>query len=227
MEKSRGATAIVAGATGLVGRELVKMLLNHPAYNRVVVLVRREIGLSHPKLEERHIMFDRMEKEVEGELFKDADVFCSLGTTIKQAGSQEAFRRVDHDYPLSLGQIARQNGAARFIIVSAMGSSDRSRMFYNRVKGETERDLALLGLSRLVVLKPSLMFGDRTENRPGERAAIVIFRLFGALMIGPLARYKAIESRKVAQAMILAARREGPSLEVLESEEISALAATV
>ncbi|MFC5406627.1 NAD(P)H-binding protein [Cohnella soli] len=227
MKKSRGATAIVAGATGLVGRELVKMLLNHPAYNRVVVLVRREIGLSHPKLEERHIVFDRMEKEVEGELFKDADVFCSLGTTIKQAGSQEAFRRVDHDYPLSLGQIARQNGAARFIIVSAMGSSERSRMFYNRVKGETERDLALLGLSRLVVLKPSLMFGDRTENRPGERVAIVIFRMFGALMIGPLARYKAIESRKVAQAMILAARREGPSLEVLDSEEICALAATV
>jgi uncharacterized protein YbjT (DUF2867 family) len=226
MEKSRGATAIVAGATGLVGRELVKMLLNHPAYNRVVVLVRREIGLSHPKLEERHIVFDRLEKEVEGELFKDADVFCSLGTTIKQAGSQEAFRRVDYDYPLALGRVARQNGAAGFIIVSAMGSSDRSRMFYNRVKGETERDLALLGLSRLVVLKPSLMFGDRTENRPGERAAIVIFRLFGALMIGPLARYKAIESRKVAQAMILAARREGPRLEVLESEEISALTAS-
>ncbi|WP_127529320.1 NAD(P)H-binding protein [Paenibacillus kobensis] len=227
MIKHQGATAIVAGATGLVGRELVNMLLNHPAYNRVVVLVRREIGLSHPRLEERHIVFDRMEKDVEGELFKGADVFCSLGTTIKQAGSQEAFRRVDHDYPLSLGRVARQNGAASFIIVSAMGSSDRSRMFYNRVKGETERDLALLRLSRLVVLKPSLMFGDRTDKRPGERAAIVIFRLFGALMIGPFARYKAIKSRKVAQAMILAARREGPSLEVLESEEISALAASV
>ncbi|MFC7678872.1 NAD(P)H-binding protein [Paenibacillus sp. GCM10028914] len=227
MIKSQGVTAIVAGATGLVGRELVKMLLNHPAYNRVVVLVRREIGLSHPKLEERHISFDRLEQEVEGEMFKDADVFCSLGTTIKQAGSQEAFRRVDHDYPLALGRVARQNGAASFIIVTAMGSSDRSKLFYNRVKGETERDLALLGLSRLVVLKPSLMFGDRAENRPGERAAIVIFRLIGALMIGPLARYRAIESRIVSQVMVLAARREGPSLEVLESEQISALAARV
>lgn len=227
MIKSQGVTAVVAGATGLVGRELVKMLLNHPAYNRVVVLVRREIGLSHPKLEERHISFDRLEQEVEGEMFKDADVFCSLGTTIKQAGSQEAFRRVDHDYPLALGRVARQNGAASFIIVTAMGSSDRSKIFYNRVKGETERDLALLGLSRLVVLKPFLMFGDRAENRPGERAAIVIFRLIGALMIGPLARYRAIESRIVSQVMVLAARREGPSLEVLESEQISALAARV
>jgi len=145
--------------------------------------------------------------------------------TIKQAGSKEAFRRVDYAYPLALGRASRRYGAARFVIVTAMSASERSMMFYSRVKGETERDLAALGLSRLVVLRPSLLLGERTESRPGERLAIALSRPLGAIMIGPLAKYRAIDSRDVASAMISAARNEGPAHEGLESDEIFALAA--
>lgn len=225
-QQAQGATAVVAGATGLVGRNLVQLLLDHHAYSRVVVIVWRGLGISHPKLEERHISFDRLEEELDGDLLQGADVFCALGTTIKQAGSQEAFRRVDYTYPLELGRAARRFGASRFIIVTAMGSSAASKLFYNRVKGEIERDLAALGLSRLVILRPSLLLGNRTESRPGERAAILLSRPLGALMIGPLARYKAIESSDVALAMVKAARMDGPSLQVLESNAIAALAAS-
>lgn len=225
MVQLQGLTAVVAGATGLVGRELVRLLLKDPSYSRVIALVRRELGLSHPKLEERNVSFDRLEEEMDEELLRDANVFCALGTTIKQAGSKEAFRRVDYAYPLALGRASRRYGAARFVIVTAMSASERSMMFYSRVKGETERDLAALGLSCLVVLRPSLLLGKRTENRTGERLAIALSRPLGAIMIGPLAKYRAIDSRDVACAMIAAARIEGPSFKVLESDEISALAA--
>ncbi|MHA7962579.1 oxidoreductase [Paenibacillus sp. CAU 1782] len=219
-------TAVVAGATGLVGKDLVHLLLNHHAYSRVIVLVRRGLGIAHPKLEERHISFDRLAEELDGDLLYGADVFCALGTTIKQAGSKEAFRRVDYTYPLELGRAAQRFGASRFIIVTAMGASAASKIFYNRVKGEAERDLTALGLPRLVILRPSLLLGNRTESRPGERAAILLSRPLGALMIGPLARYKAIESSDVALAMVKAARMAGPSLQILESNAIADLAAS-
>ncbi len=225
MSQPHGMKAVVAGATGMVGRELVRQLLEDPAYSRVTALVRRELGLAHPKLEERIVSFDRLEEEeANAERWQGAEVFCALGTTIRQAGSQAAFRQVDYAYPMALGRIARRYGAAGYVIVTAMGASERSMFFYSRVKGETERDLAALGLPRLVVLRPSLLLGDRPEKRFGERAAIVLFRLLGGLLIGPLAKYRAIEGRDVARAMIKAARRKEPAHEILESDEIAKLA---
>ncbi|MFS0726013.1 oxidoreductase [Paenibacillus sp. 1P07SE] len=219
-------TAVVAGATGLVGRELVQLLLEDPAYNRVIALVRRELGLTHPKLDERQISFDRLEEEIDGAWLRDADVYCTLGTTIKKAGSQEVFRRVDYTYPVELGHIAKRSGAARYLIVTAMGANARSKVFYSRVKGEVERDLTALGLPRLVILQPSLLLGERGERRPAEWLASVLARPLSALMVGPLAKYKAIEGRDVARAMIATARKDGPSLEVLESDGIARLAAS-
>ncbi|WP_270168760.1 NAD(P)H-binding protein [Paenibacillus sp. SYP-B4298] len=221
---STGATAVVAGATGLIGQELVQQLLEHPAYSQVVALVRRELGMSHPKLLQQMLSFDQLEDEVEGRWLQGADVYCALGTTIKKAGSQEAFRRVDYTYPLALGRAARRHDAACLVIVTAMGASARSNIFYSRVKGEVERDLSALKLKRLVVMRPSLLLGERAEKRPGEHAASAAYRLLGGLMIGPLAKYKAIEGREVARAMIAAARRAGSPFEVLESQEIAALA---
>ncbi|AET60965.1 oxidoreductase [Paenibacillus terrae HPL-003] len=221
MAKKQGATAVVAGATGLVGQQLVKLLLKHPAYRRVVVLVRRDMGMSHPKLIQKQLSFDRLQEELDGTLLKNADVFCALGTTIRQAGSQGAFRQVDYAYPLALGQAAKQHGAAKFLIVTAMGSSERSTLFYNRVKGEVERDLRHLGLPRVVLLRPSFMLGDREERRLGEKAGIIAFQLLRPFMIGSLSRFKAVHSRDVAQVMIQAARQKAPAWEAINSDEIA------
>ncbi|MEC0236110.1 SDR family oxidoreductase [Paenibacillus kribbensis] len=218
--RKEAVTAIVAGATGMMGKQLVKLLLEHPAYDRVIVLVRRDMGISHPKLVQKQVSFDQLEEQLDGALVKDADVFCTLGTTMGQAGSKEAFRRVDHDYPVALGRAALRHGAASYIVVTAMWSSVQSLMFYTRVKGETERDLLALGLPRLVFLRPSLLIGDREDESFGDRATNYIFRVLDPLMIGPFSRIKAIKTEDVAKAMIITARESGPAVEVLESEEI-------
>ncbi|MGW8958156.1 NAD(P)H-binding protein [Paenibacillus sp. NPDC055715] len=218
--RKKEVTAIVAGATGMMGKQLVKLLLEHPAYDRVIVLVRRDMGISHPKLVQKQVSFDQLEEELDGALLKDADVFCTLGTTMGQAGSKEAFRRVDHDYPVALGRAALRHGAASYIVVTAMWSSVRSLMFYTRVKGEAERDLLALGLPHLVFLRPSLLIGDREDESFGDRATSYIFRVLDPLMIGPFSRIKAIKTEDVAKAMIITARESGPAVEVLESEEI-------
>lgn len=214
-------TAVVAGATGMMGRQLVRLLLEDSAYQRVVVLVRRSIGISHPKLVEKQVSFDRLESELETSLLKEADVFCTLGTTMKQAGSKEAFRRVDHQYPLALAKAALQHGAASYVIVTAMWASEQSRMFYTRVKGQLERDLLALGLQRLVILRPSLLLGDREDESFGDRATALVFRLINPLLMGPLARMKAIQCKDVAQAMVMMAHESGPAVQVMESEVIS------
>lgn len=119
-------TAVVAGATGLVGRELVRQLLEHPSYSQVIALVRRELTFSHPKLKEIIVSFDRLEDELDEEQLRNSHVFCALGTTIKNSGSKEAFRKVDYAYPLALGRAANRFSAARFVIVTAMGSNEKS-----------------------------------------------------------------------------------------------------
>ncbi|WP_159885136.1 NAD(P)H-binding protein [Paenibacillus puerhi] len=220
-------TAVIAGGTGLVGRELLHLLLEHPDYKQVTALVRSPLGLSHPKLDERRISFDRLEEETDG-LLLGADVFCTLGTTIKKAGSQEAFRLVDYEYPLALGRAAKRDDAAGFLIVSSMGADSRSRFFYSRVKGDVEQALIDLALPRLVILRPSLLLGDRQEKRPGERAAAALYKPLGALMVGPLARFRAIHARTVAQAMLRSAQAVSASasaVEVYESDRIASLAA--
>ncbi|SDF16371.1 Uncharacterized conserved protein YbjT, contains NAD(P)-binding and DUF2867 domains [Fontibacillus panacisegetis] len=214
-------TAVVAGATGMMGRQLVRLLLEDPAYQRIIVLVRRGIGISHPKLVEKQVSFDRLESELDTSVLKDADVFCTLGTTMQQAGSKEAFRKVDHEYPLALAKAAMQHGAASYVIVTAMWASEQSWMFYTRVKGQLEQDLLSLGLPRLVILRPSLLLGDREAESFGDRATASVFRLIDPLLIGPLARMKAIQCKDVAQAMVKMARESGPAVEVLESEVIS------
>ncbi|MFE6076658.1 NAD-dependent epimerase/dehydratase family protein [Paenibacillus sp. NPDC057886] len=213
--------AVVVGATGMMGRELVRLLLEYPAYQRVIVFVRRSMGISHPKLVEHQVSFERLESEVDPSLIEDADVFCTLGTTMQQAGSKEAFRKVDLEYPLALAKLALQHQAASFIIVTAMWASEQSWMFYTRVKGELERKLLSLGLPRLVILRPSLLIGDREDESFGDRATNMIFRIIDPFLVGPLARMKAIECKTVAQAMIIKAQETTSSaLEVLESEVI-------
>ncbi|MFD1736355.1 NAD(P)H-binding protein [Bacillus salitolerans] len=217
-------TAVVAGATGLIGKELVNMLLNETAYSEITLIVRRSTGIKHPKLSEKIINFDQLEK-VDINL-SGADVFCTLGTTIKKAGSQEAFRLVDNMYPLSLGRMAKKFGARSFLVVTSMGANPLSRMFYIRVKGETEQALRGLDLPALYIFRPSLLLGEREEFRLGERITSLLFNVLSPLFIGPLRKYSPIMSLAVAKAMVLSAKRDQPGIYIYEAEQIKKIADT-
>ena len=211
-------TALVAGASGLVGGLLLDTLLEEPLYREVCSLGRRPVSKQHLKLTQRTVDFARLEAEA---LPASDDAFCCLGTTIKKAGSQEAFRAVDHDAVLAFAKAARKSGARRFLVVTALGADSRSRVFYNRVKGEAEEALKGVGFETLVILRPSLLLGDRAESRPGERAAIVVSRALGPLL-RPFGG-RPIEARTVARAMLSLARDATAGTRVALSGELQEL----
>lgn len=209
-------TALIVGATGLIGSQLVGLLLNSSRYKEVRVLVRKPLNNPHPKLVEVLYNFARPDAtQVIGD-----DVFCCLGTTMKQAGSKEAFYTVDHEYPLQIARFALRNGAAQYLIVTAMGASLDSTIFYNRVKGEVERDLRTVGFNTLHIFRPSLLLGDRGERRLGEKIGETVMRFFDPIMVGVLKKYRAIDSGKVAQAMLASASQEKTGVFVHESDEL-------
>jgi uncharacterized protein YbjT (DUF2867 family) len=179
---------------------LLRQLLETPEYDRVVALVRRPLPLAHPKLEQVTVDFLALEK-VTADLRCD-DAFCCLGTTIKQAGSQDNFRAVDRTAVLAFAWAAQRHGARRFFTVSSMGASARSRIFYNRVKGETEEALEVLGFSTLAIFRPSLLLGSRPQARAGERFGAAVMWLAEPLLVGRLRKYRAIEAGTVARAML-------------------------
>jgi uncharacterized protein YbjT (DUF2867 family) len=222
-------TALVAGATGLVGGHLVRRLLDAEAWNRVVTLGRRPLdpgsgpgqALDHPKLEQRTVDFDRL---ADADLPHADDAFCGLGTTIKKAGSEEAFRTVDYDYVLAFARAARQHGAGQFAVVSAMGANAGSRIFYNRVKGEMEQAVAAVGFDAVQIVRPALLLGDRDEHRLGERAWQLLMQPATPLLLGPLRKYRPIEADAVAAAMVAAAQVRTPGVHVYESDELQRIA---
>jgi uncharacterized protein YbjT (DUF2867 family) len=221
MERRAMRSALLVGASGLVGARLLTRLLAHPEYERVTVWVRRAVSLEIHKFVQVVVDFERLQDYAAH--FNAQDIYVALGTTIKQAGSQQQFRRVDHDYPLELARMALRRGAQRFLMVSALGADARSRVFYSHVKGETETDIRSLGLPKVWFFRPSLLTGDRTEPRSGERAAIAVGKVVAPLMVGRLRRYRPIAADAVAAAMIYAATRD-VATGVVESEEITRLA---
>jgi uncharacterized protein YbjT (DUF2867 family) len=208
-------TALLVGATGLIGSFLLQRLLASEAYARVTVWVRRDLGQAHPKLSSTTVDFDRLqERRVEAE-----DVFCCLGTTIKQAGSQAAFRRVDYDYPVALATAAAGGGAKRLLVVSALGSNPDSGVFYSRVKGEMEIAVRAAGVPATIFFRPSLLSGPRKEVRRGERIGEAVGKVLGPL----LGKYRPIAAEMVAAAMLKSALENRPS-GVIESGEIRKIA---
>jgi uncharacterized protein YbjT (DUF2867 family) len=208
-------TALLAGATGLIGSFLLQRLLASDAYASVAVWARRKLGQTHPKLKDAIVDFDRLhERRVEAE-----DVFCCLGTTIKQAGSQPAFRRVDYDYPVALALAAAGGGAKRLLVVSALGANPDSSVFYNSVKGEMEIAVRAAGVPATIFFRPSLLSGPRKEVRRGERIGEAVGKVLGPL----LGKYRPIAADMVAAAMLKAALEDRPS-GVIESGEIRKIA---
>ena len=216
-------SALLLGATGLVGGHCLSLLLDDPAYERVAVLGRRPVDRAHPKLEQFGVDFDRL--DAHASVFEVDDVFCCLGTTIRKAGSQAAFRRVDHDYPLAAARLACERAADRFLLVTAMGADPNSRIFYNRVKGEVERDVSVLPFRAVTILRPSLILGERADRRPAEAAAQVVMGALGFAFAGPLRKYRAVGGDAVARAMVRLAKDDFHGVRVVESDEITRLGA--
>ena len=218
MVDKKGKRALVLGATGLVGRYCLNELLNNDLFSEVIVLTRRALPLEHAKLTVETINFDQY--AISNDLLEVDCVFCCLGTTIRKAGSRSAFRKVDYQYPLDFARATNTVGKPRFIIISALGANPRSRIFYNRVKGEVERALAELKLKSLVILRPSLLTGDRDENRFGEKSATVLMQLLKPLLRGPLKKYRSIAAETVAQAMVHFAEADLRGIHIFESDKI-------
>jgi uncharacterized protein YbjT (DUF2867 family) len=204
---------VVAGSTGLVGRATIDVLLATPTVKAVTALVRREWHDApvHPKLAVAIIDFGQ--PEASASLLCGDAVVCALGTTMKQAGSEAAFRQVDHDYPVALGQAARAAGTPHYLLVSAVGADPASRVFYNRVKGETEADIRKLGFPSITIARPSLLLGARTEFRLGE----VLGRVAG-LLFPP--RWRPVHATQVAASLVEALLRRTPGVEVLENRRL-------
>lgn len=214
-------TAIIAGASGLIGNHLLKLLLSDGNYDNIISISRRNVGISHQKLTEVILDLDSLTAQ-SAALTGDA-VFCCLGTTIKKAGNETEFRKVDHDYVLNLAQNARSHGVKKFILVSAMGANSNSKIFYSRVKGEIENAVRELAFPSTIILRPSLLLGERKEFRLGEKIASILSPLFSPFLFGKLSKYRPIEAATVAKAMQKVAEQHSPGLQILTSERIRAL----
>jgi uncharacterized protein YbjT (DUF2867 family) len=215
-------TALLAGATGLVGRACLRRLLDHPDYAKVVAVVRRPLDLKHPRLETVVSALDGLDALAVRTV---THAFCALGTTIAKAGSEAAFRQVDHDAVLAFARLARRHGATQFVLVSSIGADPASSNFYLRVKGETERDLAAIGFAGTHLLRPGLLLGDREESRPAEALARTFAPWLNPLLVGGLRRYRSVEADAVAAAMIGAALEGASGARVVEFDDIERLAA--
>lgn len=217
-----GKSALIAGASGLVGSHCLARLLDHPQYAQVIAWVRTPLPMTHPKLIQQVVEFDRLQQWADR--FSADDVFCCLGTTRQQAGTEEAFTQVDLIYPRELARLAAQRQARCFLLISALGADPHSYFFYNRVKGEAEQTVRAAGIERTYIFRPSLLLGERREIRFFERLAQLIGGTVAPWLPYPLARYRPIPADSVAAAMVYAANSDLPP-GVIESDRIEQLAA--
>ena len=214
-------TALVLGATGLVGGHCLQLLLQDSQYSTVHAVVRKPLTDSHPKLQQHAIDFAGL-----GALVTQLDpsvVFCCLGTTISKAGSNEAFRRVDYEYPLAAAQAAAQAGCSQFLLVTAIGASTESSVFYNRVKGEVERDISALPLPSVHIARPSMLLGERSERRIGESIGKALMLATSPLMLGGARKYRPIAGLTVAKALTSLARTAEKGRHIYESDALERL----
>ncbi len=212
-------TAIIAGSSGLVGKSLLNLLLEEPNYSQVISIVRQASGISHPRLQELVINFNEMAEALKP-IKNGDDVYCCLGTTMKKAGNKVEFRKVDYTYSIALAEWALKIKARNFLCISAMGANPSSKIFYNRIKGEIEREIGKIKIPSVVFFRPSLLIGKREDHRRGEVLATVLANLFSFLFKGILKNYKAIPAEKVAAAMLKEAQNGKLGVRIIMSGEM-------
>ena len=210
---------MIVGATGLVGRAVLRQALADASIARVVAPTRRPLGLQHGKLVNPVVDFDALPERAEW--WRVDAVVCTLGTTIRKAGAQAAFLKVDHGYPLAVARLARAAGASTFAFTSSTGANAKSRTFCLRTKGETERDLAGVGFDSLTVLRPSLIGGERDERRWGESLGLKILTAMEPLLPR---RYRIVPAERIAAMLLASVMAAMPGVRIVESEAIRMVA---
>ncbi len=210
--------AVLIGATGLIGQNLLMKLLADDNYSEILVISRKRLNVTDPKLREIIINFDELANystEITGDV-----VFCCLGTTIKRTPDLAVYRKIDYQYPLDVARIAFANGAKQYHLVSAMGADVKSRLFYSRTKGEVERDLQQIPFEAIHIYRPALLDGDRKEERVAENIMIGLFRFINPILIGPLKKYRSIKIEKVAEAMLSNSNTHKNGVHIYASDQI-------
>lgn len=215
-------TVLLTGATGLVGRHCLEVLLHDPFFTEIKVISRRPLYQKHPKLTEVITEFDNLET-LSAE-FKEDITICCLGSTIKDAGSREQFMKIDHDYPVQIATLAQRQGSRHFIVISAVGASKNSLFFYSRVKGLMEEDVKTLPYQTISIFQPSLIDGERKEVRVMEQLSLKVGRPLARLLPGPLKKYQPLPAADIARAICHAAKSSPPGIHYHSGEEIKSFA---
>lgn len=211
-------TVLLAGATGLVGRQCLDILLPDPAFLEIKVLTRRPLYLQDPKLREFIIDFDQMEKTAPD--LKADIVICCLGSTIKDAGSREQFMKIDRTYPVMLAKLAHRNGTRHFMVVSAVGSNKNSLFFYSRVKGLMEEDVKAIPFEIISIFQPSLIDGERKEVRVMEELSLRVGRPMARFMQGSLKKYRPIPAADIARSICHIAKASWPGIHYYQTPDM-------
>ncbi len=211
-------TAIIIGATGLVGGHLTQKLLHDDCYKLVKIFVRKSIGIVHPKLEEHVVDFNQLEtwkNDISGD-----ELYSAIGTTIKKAGSKEAQYKIDFTFQYECAKAAVPNGVIKYLLVSSAGANAKSRSFYLRIKGKLDDEVSELPFKQIYIFRPSILAGERKEKRRGEVIGISAIK-FLAKIISPLRKYRPINAEMVAETMIKAANQQNqPKLIIYELDQI-------
>lgn len=215
---SQNKTAIVLGATGLIGSQLLKLLMNDDQFSKIIIPTRRSVGIQHPKVEELIIDFnqsDTYQSSIKGDVF-----FSCLGTTIKKAGSKAAMHKVDYTYQYEMAKSAFENNVQTHVLVSSSNAKANSYIFYSRLKGELEEAVSKLGFSRLLIFRPSVLMGERPEKRFGEEFGAKFINGLGVILPF-LRKYRGIQGAEVAQAMLNAYHQTSEKkVEIYELDKI-------
>jgi len=215
--------AILVGASGAIGNSVLKQILSDENFTEVLVLVRKDLGMQHPKLRQLVLNFDEINKyasEITGDV-----VFSCLGTTKAQTPDEAQYRKIDYQYPLDVAWIAQTNGATGYHLISAVGANKNSSTFYIKTKGEVESDLKAVPFESIYIYRPSLLDGERKDKRMAEGIMNVLMRLINPLLIGGLKKYRSIKVSTVASAMIKNSLSEQKGVFVYESDQIQEIGA--
>lgn len=216
-------TAVVLGATGLIGQHLVQELLENEFFSKVKIMVRRPLTLNHPKADIQVVNFND-EKDIAAKIDIGDVIFCCIGTTRKKVkGNKTEYRKVDYDIPIITARLGVQHGFNQFLMVSAIGANPLAANFYLQLKGCIEEDVTALPFESIHIFRPSVLLGKRTEFRPGENMSKVIMKGISFLLIGGWRKYRPILAADVASAMVAAANKEIAGVHMYEYDEMQKL----